>query len=92
MCQVLVVRRARVVTIHNNPENVALPAKMARLQFQLADVDTQDASPFFAPTFDFIEEARAAGQGTSCTLPRCVNLRCKAVTKASHIGICRIPS
>ena len=52
-----------MVTIHNNPENVVLPAKVAQLQFQLADVDTQDASPFFAPTFDLIEEARAAGQG-----------------------------
>lgn len=54
---------SRVVSIHNNPENLELPAKFQRLQFQLADVDTQDCSPSFAPTFDFVEEARAAGQG-----------------------------
>ncbi len=53
----------RVVSIHNNPENLQLPAKYQRLQFSLADVDTQDISPFFAPSYDFIEEARAAGQG-----------------------------
>ncbi len=53
----------RVISIHNNPENLELPAKYARLQFALADVDTQDVSPFFAPSYDFIEEARAAGHG-----------------------------
>ena len=53
----------RVISIHNNPENLQLPAKYLRLQFSLADVDTQDISPFFAPSYDFIEEARAAGQG-----------------------------
>ena len=57
----------RVISIHNNPENLQLPAKYARLQFALADVDTQDISPYFAPSYDFIEEARAAGHGAPAT-------------------------
>ena len=52
-----------MVTIHNNPENLEVPASFQQLRFQLADVDTQDCSPFFAPTFSFIEEGRAVGEG-----------------------------
>jgi len=52
-----------VLTIHNNPENLRLPARFQRLTFELADVDTQDVSPFFAPSYDFIEGARAAREG-----------------------------
>ena len=53
----------RVLTIHNNPENLRLPPRFQRLSFTLADVDTQDVSPFFAPSYDFIEAARAAREG-----------------------------
>ena len=60
-----------MISIHNNPENLQLPAKIARLQFALADVDTQDISPFFAPSYDFIEEARAAGHGGLYDLQTC---------------------
>ncbi len=56
-------RPGRVLTIHNNPENLRLPARFQRLTFELADVDTQDISPFFAPSYDFIEAARAAKEG-----------------------------
>lgn len=55
-----------MLTIHNNPENLRLPARFQRLSFVLADVDTQDVSPFFAPSYDFIEAARAAGEGDPC--------------------------
>ncbi len=60
---VRVVGLARVLTIHNNPENLRLPARFQRLTFELADVDTQDISPFFAASYDFIEAARAAKEG-----------------------------
>lgn len=70
----LVALRFRVLTIHNNPENLQLPPNFQRLQFQLADVDTQDCSPFFAPTFDFVEEARAAGHG----VPQHTQMHCLA--------------
>ncbi|EIE24571.1 phosphatases II [Coccomyxa subellipsoidea C-169] len=53
----------RVITIHNNPENMQLPSRFKHLRLQLADVDTQDVSKFFAPTYTFIEEARAANEG-----------------------------
>ncbi len=53
----------RVITIHNNPENMQLPAKFKHLRLQLADVDTQDISKFFATAYTFIEEARAANEG-----------------------------
>mmetsp|Transcript_11961 Transcript_11961/g.35836 ORF Transcript_11961/g.35836 Transcript_11961/m.35836 type:complete len:480 (-) Transcript_11961:160-1599(-) len=54
----------RVVTIHNSPENMELPAKFKHLRFQLADVDTQNVAPFFNTTYDFVEEGRAAGHAT----------------------------
>ncbi len=54
---------SRVITIHNNPENMQLPSRFKHLRLQLADVDTQDVSKFFAPTYTFIEEARAANEG-----------------------------
>lgn len=53
----------RVVTIHNNPENMALPARFRHLRFQCADVDTVDITQYFAPSYTFIEEGRAAGEG-----------------------------
>lgn len=53
----------RVITIHNNPENMQLPGSFKHLRLQLADVDTQDVSKFFAPSYTFIEEARAANEG-----------------------------
>ncbi|BDA42767.1 probable dual specificity protein phosphatase 6 at N-terminal half [Coccomyxa sp. Obi] len=53
----------RVITIHNNPENMQLPAKFKHLRLQLADVDTQDISKFFATAYTFIEEARGANEG-----------------------------
>ena len=72
-----------MISIHNNPENLQLPAKYARLQFALADVDTQDISPFFAPSYDFIEEARAAGHGRQ----RCILIATRSracVVSISH--------
>jgi hypothetical protein len=62
----------RVITIHNNPENMQLPGRFKHLRLQLADVDTQDVSKFFAPSYTFIEEARAGNEGvhiwTRCPL------------------------
>ncbi len=52
-----------MITIHNNPENLALPPRFRQLRFQCADVDTVDISRFFAPSYAFIEEGRGAGEG-----------------------------
>ena len=59
----------RVITIHNNPENLALPARFRHLRFQAADVDTVDITQFFAPSYAFIEEGRAAGEGAQGPVP-----------------------
>ena len=40
-----------------------LPPRFRHLRFQLADVDTQNVTPYFNASYDFIEEARAAGHG-----------------------------
>lgn len=53
----------RVITIHNNPENMKLPTRFKHLRFQLADVDTQDVSQFFDASYQFIEEGRGANEG-----------------------------
>lgn len=53
----------RILTIHNNPENLKPPPRFKHLKYTLADVDTEDISKFFAQTFDFIEDAREANQG-----------------------------
>ncbi|KAK9816993.1 hypothetical protein WJX72_007967 [[Myrmecia] bisecta] len=52
----------RILTIHNHPENLKVPSKINHRKYELADVDTQDISPFFSPSYDFIEEARAANE------------------------------
>ena len=57
-----------MITIHNNPENLALPPRFKHLRFQCADVDTVDASRFFAPAYAFIEEGRGAGEGAAAAL------------------------
>ena len=53
----------RVLTIHNSPEDLRLPGAMQHLKMKLADVDTQDISPFFAPSFDFIEAGIHGNEG-----------------------------
>lgn len=79
----------RVITIHNNPENMKLPAKFKHLRLQLADVDTQDISKYFAPSYAFIEEARAANEGAqpfasrSCTV-KAGNNRVRVSDQSSH--------
>ena len=75
--------RGRVLTIHNNPENLHLPARFQRLTFELADVDTQDVSPFFAPSYDFIEGARAAREGARRSKLRTVAAQQAAMQRAS---------
>ena len=52
-----------MITIHNNPENLKLPGRFKQLRFQLADVDTQDVSQYFNASYEFVEEARGAGEG-----------------------------
>ena len=54
---------ARIVTIHNNPENLKPPARFKHLSFTLADVDTADVSQFFNASFEFIEEVRVCNEG-----------------------------
>ena len=47
----------------HDAENMKLPPRFRHLRFQLADVDTQNVTPYFNASYDFIEEARAAGHG-----------------------------
>ena len=75
----------RVLTIHNNPENLRLPPRFQRLSFTLADVDTQDVSPFFAPAYDFIEAARAAREGAYSSYPRGKVERVRKVEEAQRL-------
>lgn len=55
----------RVITIHNNPNDVELQSKYQHLKFQLPDLETENIAQFFQPTYEFIEQARAARQGES---------------------------
>jgi dual specificity MAP kinase phosphatase len=49
--------------VSGGAENMKLPPRFRHLRFQLADVDTQNVTPYFNASYDFIEEARAAGHG-----------------------------
>jgi hypothetical protein len=65
----------RVITVHNHPENLKLPATTRHLKYQLADIESADISPLLGPAFEFIEQAQArkegeqhAGAATCCLL------------------------
>lgn len=64
----------RVITIHNNPENIKLPKRFKQLRLQLADVDTQNVSQFFDASYQFIEEGRGAGEGERDAPPGSTNI------------------
>lgn len=51
----------RILTIHNNPERLHPGPGVQHMQIQMADVDTEDISPWLKPAHDFIEAGRAAG-------------------------------
>lgn len=53
----------RLISIHNNPENLKVPKGFQQLKMTVADVHTQDITPYFNPSYDFIEEARNNNQG-----------------------------
>lgn len=53
----------RVITVHNHPENLKLPATTRHLKYQLADIESADISPLLGPAFDFIEQAQARKEG-----------------------------
>lgn len=53
----------RIITVHNNPENMKPPAKYKHLQLPLADVETEDISQFFNSSYEFIEQARVDKTG-----------------------------
>ncbi|KAL0027469.1 hypothetical protein WJX77_003809 [Trebouxia sp. C0004] len=53
----------RIISIHNNPENLQVPKGFQHLKMTVADVHTQDITPYFNPSYDYIEEARLANQG-----------------------------
>ena len=38
----------------------------------VADVHTQDITPYFNPSYDYVEEARLANQGQCLTDPSCL--------------------
>lgn len=56
----------RLISIHNNPENLKVPKGFQQLKMTVADVHTQDITPYFNPSYDFIEEARNSNQGDCC--------------------------
>ena len=55
----------RIISIHNNPENLQPPKAFQQLRMTVADVHTQDITPFFNPSYDYIEEARAKNEGNN---------------------------
>lgn len=59
----------RLISIHNNPENLKVPKGFQQLKMTVADVHTQDITPYFNPSYDFIEEARNSHQGTPLLQP-----------------------
>lgn len=59
----------RVITIHNNPDNMTLPGAYAHLRIEMPDIDTANITAYFDPTFNFIEEGRVKGHGASAALP-----------------------
>ena len=58
----------RVITIHNNPDNLTLPATYAHLRIEMPDIDTANITAHFDPTFNFIEEGRVKGHGARTAL------------------------
>ena len=54
----------RLISIHNNPENLKVPKGFQQLKMSVADVHTQDITPYFNPSYDLIEEARNSKEGT----------------------------
>lgn len=61
-------RIKRIITIHNDPENLKVPAKMKHMKVTAADLPSTDLSCFFNATYEFIEEGAA---GTGATLVHC---------------------
>lgn len=51
------------MTIHNNPEELKLPAHFKHLKIELADVSTTDISRHFNTVYEFIESARDKSVG-----------------------------
>ena len=64
----------RIITIHNNPENLKVPNKYKHTQIPMADVDTEDISQHFNRTYEIIEEARVekTGDPNHRVVNRCV--------------------
>lgn len=60
----------RIISIHNNPENLQVPKGFQHLKMTVADVHTQDITPYFNPSYDYIEEARLGNQGAFSTPAR----------------------
>ncbi|MEW5317279.1 MAG: hypothetical protein WDW38_008590 [Sanguina aurantia] len=54
---------SRVVTVHNNPETLKLPSHFKHYRAELPDIESADISSLFNATYEFIEQARAKGQG-----------------------------
>lgn len=51
----------RLLTIHNMPETLSAPSMIAHhMKAQLADVDTEDITQFFAKAISFIDSAKKA--------------------------------
>ena len=74
----------RILTVHNNPENLTPPPRFKHKRLILADVETEDVSKYFNESFTYIEEARAAHEGMLLRGPWLIHsvfLKCR---KAYH--------
>lgn len=49
-----------------------MPKGFQHLKMTVADVHTQDITPYFNPSYDYVEEARLANQGQCLTDPSCL--------------------
>lgn len=49
--------------MHNNPETLKLPSHFKHYRAELPDIESADISSLFNATYEFIEQARAKGQG-----------------------------
>lgn len=69
-----------IVTIHNNPGNLRPPPNTRHLKIEMADIDSADITPWFRPSYEFIEEARTSrtavlvhcGAGVSRSAALCI--------------------
>lgn len=88
-----------VLTIHNNPENLKLPADTTHLRLTLADVDSENIAQYFEESFQFFEKCReekrrvlvhcGAGVSRSATLLIAYVMRRHGLTRQGALQFCQ---